>query len=586
MLLKALAKERDDRYPDANTLAGAFIQAIQSETEIAPVVITPDTDLIDELMSEKEPEPQIVAPTTTVAEVETAVPAVMLDVEGAPAKEADEVQIVEDASAPIKKKRRFRWWYILVGIIFLMGCCFCGFVGYNLITGDGSTDLPAAEQLPEEPLPEPFVQPDQPMGLMEAPPLDEARSWVDDAADDPYAWLNLAEAYWAVGEADEAKQALNQALTLSQDDPDFYFEIASYLADNLFWVEAAHIYLEGIKQFHPDKIPLELLDDFREAVYWAAESPQAERDIPLPEIATVDPPMERIAKARHLFHSGDEDEAFFIVEQLLADRKPGMPEALYLKSEILYSWGDTQSAFNILYVLQERDDTPDWIREIIDQLLEDAFSMQRHAQEQIDADPENPYVYLPLYEWYLSFGLYDEAADLLQQAIRVAGEDLDFILTASDVAGRTGAWLEAAQLLRYAGQVNPDLINPEFSERILQALYFGAIDPGALEVLGEIETYLPEGERGVIRGAYRDALIARYKLYNEDPGEAQALIEEVVNRAVIMPLPRLVQAETYLFTGEISQGEAILLELQNSRTTPPWVKDEVQFMLDEIKINP
>ncbi|MFN2152930.1 MAG: tetratricopeptide repeat protein, partial [Anaerolineales bacterium] len=385
-----------------------------------------------------------------------------------------------------------------------------------------------------------------------------------------------------VGHVPEGREALNRALDLASDDPDLYFDTAAELAEAQLWVEAAHLYLEAILRFHPGEIPRERREQLAEASYWAAQQPQAENDIPIPRIAEVDPPLERVIEARNLFYRGQEDEAYSTVDQVLVEIRPGMPEALYLQSEIYNAWGDIPSAYDILFELDDRDDTPDWIREAVDQTLQGAFLMQSSAQEQIDQDPENPYVYLPLYEWYLSFGFYEQATETIQQALRLAEDSPDFVLEASDVAARNGAWLEKARLLRYAGQLNPDIITPEFSENIVEALYYGSIEPGALEVLGEIEGYFPDGERGAVRDAYRDALIARYKLYYEDFGEAQALIEEVVARNALLPMPRLVQAEVYLFTGDFQQSERILLELQGSRTAPPWVKDEVQFMLEEI----
>ena len=371
---------------------------------------------------------------------------------------------------------------------------------------------------------------------------------------------------------------------MAGDDAEFYFDTADELAAIGVWAEAAKIYLQGFQRFHNGEIPEDLIDDFHEAVYWATDSPEAERIIPISEIAKVDLPMERVAKARHLFNFGDEDEALNILEMVLSDIKPGMPEALYLQSEIFYNWGDIETSFDILRALQERDDTPEWIREDIELLLHDSIQMRDQAQAQVDADPENPYVYLPLYEWYLGVGLYQEANDVIQLALEIAGDDPEVAKTAGEIAARYGAWLDAAQLFAYAGQLEPGELPPELAEIILQALYYGAIEEGAPEIFGELEAYLPEGERGILRAAYRDALIARYKLYYEDADEARAIIEDVVGRTPkSLALPRLVQAEVYLFADDIRQGEAILLELQNSRTTPPWVQDEVQFMLESIK---
>jgi serine/threonine protein kinase len=579
VLLKALAKERDDRYPDAEALAQAFVQAIATEPENIPGVVTPVLEKTE--IPEPTPMPAPIVSPEPVPDVE---PVVIQSIASeTPSQERQETQSV----TPAKPRRRFRWWFIPVGIVLAVVTCYCSLVGLGAVLDwrdNGKIDPPITEQHPKGPTSEPFQEPEAPKRPEDAPPMSEAQARVNESPEDPYVWLDLAEAQWAAGEIESTNDSLNQALELAADDPNFYFETAAELADREIWVQAAHVYLAGLKRFSLQQAPPDLQDPFHEAVYWAAEYPEAEKAIPIPAIAEVDVPMERVAKARYMFHFGDQEEAFFIVEQVLNEIKPGMPEALYLQAEIFYDWDDIQASFDILYELQERENTPDWIREEVDMILQDAILMQERAQEQIEADPENPYLYLPLYEAYIGTGLYDQASETLQQALRLAGEDPDFAQAAADVAARYGAWLTVAQLLVHAGQItNPNVLTPELSEKIIQALYYGASEERAADVFGEMEAFLPEDERGILRAAYRDALIARYKLYYEDVAEAQALIEDVVNRVPLLALPRLVQAEVYTFTDDIAQSQEILRELQNSRTAPAWIREEAQYMLEEIK---
>ncbi len=365
VLLKALAKERDDRYPDAVALADAFTQSFSAEIGSAPVDVPPvpdETYVADPV----EIHETSIAENTAQAAVVTPLP--------------EKMPGEQDAfSEPQHKpRRRFRWWYIPIGIIFIIACCFCGLIAYNSLDGFSDGGAPSAEQLPEDPIPAPFQEPKQNREPGEAPNVGDAQSWVDE-------------------------------------------------------------------------------------------------------------------------------------------------------------------------------------------------------------NPDDPYVYLYLFDASLAMGLFERADEALQQALRLARENPDVALTAADMAAKREAWLYSAHLLRHAVQLNPDLLTPEFSNRILQALYYGAAESGALEIFGEIDTFLAEGERGTVRAAYRDALIARHKLYFGDAGEAQVFIEEVVNRVPVLALPRLVQAEIYLFTGDIPDGEAILVELQNSRAAPPWIRNEAQLMLDEIK---
>jgi serine/threonine protein kinase/uncharacterized protein HemY len=584
VLLKALAKERADRYPSAEALAQAFVQAVLAEPGASlPLVVdttpakthipkpeqTPEIGIIPELVDRSEaPGTQMTAPQISAVDNQVLPGAV-------------------EMPSPVKPGRRFRWWFVPLGLFVVGITCICMLMGLgNLIdrTDNRTSDLPpASEQTSEEDLSaEPF-QGSQPSGELDALPLDQAQAQVDESPDDPDAWLDLAWSQMSSGNIGEAEGALNQALELAGDDPGLYYDVAADLAEAGLWVEAAHVYLLGLQRFDAGEIPPDWVNDFHEAVYWAAEYPEAEGAIPIQEIARVDPPMERVAKARYLFYFGDQGQAQQIVEQVMAEIKPGMPEAMYLQAEIYYNREDYPAAYGLFFELQAREDTPDWIRAEIEPLLEEAMLMSERAQAQIDADPENPYRYLPLYEIYLGQGQIEKANAVLQQALGLAENDLEFIQAVAEMAARNGAWLDAARLFARLAQISPDELTPELSEKIIQALYYGASEAGAPVVFGEMEAYLPEGERGVLRGIYHDALLARYKLYFEDIGEAQALIDDVVRRAPNLALPQLVQAEVYLFNGNIPGSEALLQDLQGNRTAPPWIHEEAQKMLAEIK---
>jgi uncharacterized protein HemY len=214
-------------------------------------------------------------------------------------------------------------------------------------------------------------------------------------------------------------------------------------------------------------------------------------------------------------------------------------------------------------------------------LLEGANDLIENAQAQIDADPDDPFLYLPLYEAYLWQGQYDQAREAIQEALRVAGNNSEFAQVAGDVAARNGAWLDAARFYARSAQMTPDEPRPELAEKLIQALYYGAMEEGAPDVFGELEASLPDDDRGVLRGVYRDALIARYKLFYDDTFEAQELIESAVERAPNLPLPRMIQAEIYQWNGDFEASEAILLDLQDARLLSPWMQEEVHFLLED-----
>jgi tetratricopeptide (TPR) repeat protein len=377
----------------------------------------------------------------------------------------------------------------------------------------------------------------------------------------------------------EGREALNRALDLAGDDADFYFETADALANGEIWVEAAHLYLEGILRFHRDDVPRVLRDRLGEATFWAAEQREAEKDIPIPRIAEVDPSLERVIKARYEYYHGDMIEAETLVEEVLAEINPGMPEAMLLQAEMFYDWGEVDFAFSILYELLERDDVPNWIKHSIELQLEDAQNQAEEAQRQIEENPDDPWGYLALYDAYLMLGLYDEAEAAAQQALELANEDHEVLEAVGDIAAAHGSWLQAARFYAQSVRVAPRLAGPELNDKLLSALYYGSTEEGALNFLSEIEIDLPGREDGVNRLFFRDTLIARYKLYYEDIEEAEKIITEIVETAPNFDLARLVEAEVHLFKGDIDQSRLILQELERKPNISPWMQDEVQFML-------
>jgi tetratricopeptide (TPR) repeat protein len=256
-----------------------------------------------------------------------------------------------------------------------------------------------------------------------------------------------------------------------------------------------------------------------------------------------------------------------------------MPEAMLLQAEILYGWGDFSTAFNILQELLNRTDTPDWMRFYIEILVDDARSMQDEAQVLVEQNPDDPQAYLVLYETNLALGMYDEAEKAVQQALNLAGDDPAISNEAGNIAVAYGLWLQAAYLYSYAAKISPDGISAETGDRIIEALYYGSAEEGAIEILSEIEISLPGREDGITRRLLRDTLIARYKLYYEDFEEAEIIVEDIINQAPNFSLARLVQAEVHLFKGDHDESRRILQELEGKNNISPWMQFEIESML-------
>ncbi len=576
VLLKALAKERVDRYPDATTLAEAFERAILVEPGKGPV----DSHLTPDATQIAEPYPAsdtITVPDTgQVQEFQPAAPEMTapLGILDGP----DDVSVLR-----VKSRRRFRWWYILMGILLIIACCICSLVGYGVFVGFPDRVEPSSEQFQEDPILEPISEfgPQSDVWVDEIP-LPEAQAKIEDDPQNPYAWLELSEAYSQAGHTEEARSALDRALEIAGDDPDFYYYAAEELGARAIWVEAAHVYLDGILRFSPDGVPEDIKNGLSEAVYWGAEYPNAGEDIPIPRIADVDLPLAQVAKARYEFYQGDPGEAERILEEVLMEINPGMPEAILLQAEMFSTWGDPGTAMDILFEMTGRDDIPDWIQEYIEFLAEDSLIQLDEAQRLVEENPNDPWLQLDLYAAYLALGMRDEAQGALEHALQLGDGDPEVLIFAGDISAAYGNWLQAAQLYSHSVRKTQSGAPTEVTEKFMQALFYGATEEGAPEVIASLESPLPENDQGALPPIIRDTLIARYKLYFEGAGEAEIIINDVLRRSPNLPMARMVQAEVYLILGDLDQSQEILLDLETQQGLFPWMHEEIGFMLSYI----
>ena len=548
VLLKALAKDRDDRYATVNDLVEAFTQAITAGAE-----------------SPARPERPAVsgdAPTLK-AEIppETAAAPVPAAESPPPEEPVSEAPTEAVSPSPEKPRRRWRWWQIALAVIFVL---LCGTVVLGALSGQGGggSSLPAGETLP----------------------LDEALAQVDENPNDPQAWLNLTASYWVAGQVDEARDALAHALDAAGDDEDFYFAVANSLMEVGGWLDAAWVYLQGLQKFYPDgDVPPGLMENFHQAVYMAAADPDVRHRLDFSEVAGIDPVLAQIAEARALHQEGFDDEAYDLANAVYTDLQPGMPESALLMAEILYGWGDVPAAQALLDGLLALDETPVWIRDYIETLVGAAQQSLAEAQAAVDAAPDDPWAHLDLFEVYLALGQYAQAEETLQRALELSGDDPAVVERAGDILGAYGAWAEAAGLYAYAARLIPESERaPELLNKIMQALYYSAADENAPDVFSKIQDYLPGDGAGTDdpRPAIQDALRARYTLHYGDSDEARTMIDGVVPRAPKMLLPRLIQGEIYLQIGETETGREILQALIDNPAAPVWMKDEAQGLLD------
>jgi tRNA A-37 threonylcarbamoyl transferase component Bud32 len=338
VLLKALAKERVDRYEDVPSMVAAFKVAWE-----AAGVPMQGTDL-------------------TVPPVGTA-------------KQAKKAEFLSDADAGEAvlakgpKKRRSPWPFVAAGVLLVIGCLFVLFVirqnrqnlPANRAPGAARTQVMDASPPVELTALKPEPQPPAPgEGSLE---VQEAKRRAAANPDDPLAQLDLALAYWDAGMQRLAYDALNHAADLAGSDRGFLIEAGNQFHMRQAWIASTAMYLRFIKSAGPEgEVPGEVFNNFHEAVYMAAPQPELDVTYPLiEEIMKVDEPIGLVAQSRFAYHNGRPDEGHALLDQ--AKRlKPGLPEASLLEAEYAMEEKRFEDARLSLEPLVTDPDVPEWIK--------------------------------------------------------------------------------------------------------------------------------------------------------------------------------------------------------------------------------
>lgn len=360
VLLKALAKERPDRYPDIATLVNAFQQAWhEAGIPMKGTTIS---------MSAKEVSAKASPDTGS-------------------RKEAAPVAEKTVAGKEVKPKKKTSLWMIASAGGMLLLCCLFFLLASNrqkIFRSDRQitetpvaalTEAPTNTPAPIEatatllpPLTEASVP--TPSEPTPSPAVLEALKLVEANPRDPRANLQLSLAYWDNGQIVPAYQALNTAANLADPmDRAFFLDAAQQFASRESWVASAAMYLRAIRTLPPNSlVPVELETAMHEAVYKAATFPEGQNFLPFDSIARVDQPIALIAQGRSALFNGDTVKAREFLNQV-KNINPNMAEIHLLEAEILVREGKREDARQILSALAADLGLPDWIRKQADQYL-------------------------------------------------------------------------------------------------------------------------------------------------------------------------------------------------------------------------
>ena len=337
VLLKALAKDRLDRYESVEDLMAAFKDA-WSEAGVpmqgTAITMRPSTFRGDKTDSKSQ----------------KAVPA------------------VETVAAKSPAKKRSPWMWVGVGVVALL-CLAVAFVAFRnnrvntqrqptAIVEPTQAILPTLSN-PQKGTPEalpPLTPSDR------SPQVIAASELVAKNPGDPDAHLQLALAFMDAGQMRPAIEELTQAANLAgPNNKEFFLKAAEEFRIRKAWIATAGVYLRLVPTYRDEGVPEDVENNFHEAVYKASE----EKDMPLfvffERIDSASLPLGYIARGRYALYNGEIADA----ETQLANAqkiKPDMYENYLLMAEIEFKKGNQAEARNILLSLSSDLGAPEWIR--------------------------------------------------------------------------------------------------------------------------------------------------------------------------------------------------------------------------------
>lgn len=341
VLLKALAKDRLDRYSTIEELVHAFKQAW-----VDSGVPMQGTSIKMRPANLKEP------------------------TQGQ--KGIDSGARTEIAKGPTPKKKSAPIW-IGVGLFIILLCAAGIFITRNNLIRRALTGLRPTPVAVETVIPTTIAEvTEEPTATLpvveEAPAILSARQAVKQNPGDPNAHLQLSLALWDDGQVTPSYEVLAQAANLAGTNKDFFMNAAQEFKQREAWVSAAGMYLRLVGLGEKENIPLDVLEGLSESVYRAA----SDKDMPLyvffERIDAFDLPLGYVTRGRYALYNGSVEDA----KQQLSNAegvRSDMYEVFLLKAEIELKVGSKITAQNILISLSSDLGAPDWVRAMAEELL-------------------------------------------------------------------------------------------------------------------------------------------------------------------------------------------------------------------------
>jgi len=361
VLLKALAKERNDRYENVAQMVAAFKDAwaeagvpMQGTFIRISQPVTPPAKVV--------PIPE---PIKTLVDVATE-----------SSKIAAKVGQTATSPESSRKPSTSAWLWVGAGLVLVlcMGSfmfarnnrLFARFIGASR----APTNTPVIFALSTS-VPNPANTPSTGPVIPPAEVL-EAQRRANENPEDPNTQLDLAFAFWNANMPGATYETLGQVVRLAGPENEaFYMQAGDMFASQEGWLPAAFMYFQVVRMRSQtsEGVPANIRDAFREAMYKSADRPEVGTIVPFDKVAEVDTTISFVTRARHALYTGRIQEAHDLIDQL-KQYEDTSREGYLLEGELASVEGDQETARQFLQGLAEdQTSTPEWVRIFAAELL-------------------------------------------------------------------------------------------------------------------------------------------------------------------------------------------------------------------------
>jgi tRNA A-37 threonylcarbamoyl transferase component Bud32 len=342
VLLKALAKEREDRFEDAAQLASAFKTAwneARVPSQGAGIGISPVVPLGETAVS---------APALA-ANDETAAPTKVADAPEAVVRAEEQPRKTEAVPGRAELSKTKRSPFIWVGAALVVILCIGGLAvarNRNLFARLLARQPQVSTAVPGEPIVPPSVeQPDQP------PP-------------DAGAYLNRALDAWHANDLKRSMDEVNQLIALGGNQGDFLIEAGAQLYDAGQYIGAAYVYSRAAQIFKEQngQVPPDVRERFESSFYFAAAMDEFLFYLPLDALRESEPALALFGQSRYALLHDNMEIARRELNELLRTQ-PDWYLTRLLNAEVMYGEGAVLEPRRILQDLIQSPRVPGWVKE-------------------------------------------------------------------------------------------------------------------------------------------------------------------------------------------------------------------------------